>query len=52
MPDPTTEKLLDRIEVLENALKRIARISLVRYEKVEADFHSIDEIATKALWPT
>jgi hypothetical protein len=40
------DKLKNRIEVLESALKKVALISLKR-----ADYDKIDKIITKALWP-
>lgn len=48
MPDPTIDKLLDRIELLENALKEIDIITL--YEGT-LTLEKIHKIATKALWP-
>ena len=63
MPDPTIDKLKDRILELENALKEIDAkykyISEKDIGKVETEpnftlwgiITEIDQIATKALWP-
>jgi len=56
MPDPTTDKLLDRIEVLESALKEIEALpssafSPFAFNNKESIFWKIHQIATKALWP-
>ena len=52
---PYIEKLLDRIEVLENALKEINSISstgrLAEKDNTYAFYLQINEIAIKALWP-
>ena len=50
--DVAIDRLKDRIEVLENALRDIRRIPYLKYENsVSPVYFEIQEIATKALWP-
>ena len=49
--DKTIDKLIDRIDVLENALKEIGTISAEMYKAKWKDTQTINEIITKALWP-
>lgn len=57
MPDPTIDKLKDRIQELENALKEIdAKYKDIAMNEPESFIlwgiiTEINEIATKALWP-
>ena len=49
---PYIEKLLDRIEVLENALKEINKIPPTEYKIHDVTvYEKIIQITTKALWP-